>query len=800
MGSRRDQKECRIWVETLIVSIFFVALSALLIGASTCCAQDSASEPVLLGNKPLDGRPLSTLSTNPPQEKSTRNVELPETESAPVSLANRLIKHLDAVLDSRIESVQPLRCWAESTKQRIHGVVLFLGQKNSKDAEVQQSLLERSAIQLAEIRKTWKPQPITQDDEPTKKEDYVPTVVALEEIQLELERWALLCRQSIIAMGGETYPLAKLFGKSVTDLQQLQERTQVAQDFFLGEKRTLAKGLFVGALWSEHLEAGKFLGDLDACQKMIGQPNRRVAALVSTIPISSLVSFSDRANAILAKLDDSVLKDEQKKFLGVPAIEAWKEELRLWTSDTVSPLELLSAVDAYETTAGTSDMARLSQLTARLLVSRSIAFRKLGLLTTELYGGPNAKVYISKDFLNRLLPVSEPEEASFREVIQGQPVSGKRRVEKEVELNLIPASDRLLLSLDVKGTVQTSSRANAFATTLFNNGHADYSARKRIELTEDGFRLLPSQVVVKNNRVLLKNIRTDFDGVPVLSGLFREIVLGQYESRQGGARAETSRKIAQQAKNRIDLETAERFDEINDQFRGGLLDTLKQLGLSIETQNAKTENDWLLGSWRLVGNDVLSGSTPAPTTQSGSFADLKIHESAINALIGKLDIGGRQMSVGEFRKEIATKFLKPEFVVDEIDEDNDDVQIAFAVENPVVVRFADGRIEITVSIESLKIQRQTFRDFKGIVYYLPGETPDGKLLLQRDGIVSLVNVKAQLRSQIVLRAVFGKIFPVGRPLSLSPKVFDTDPRFADLKTGLCQIEKGWFSIALVAKE
>ena len=720
-----------------------------------------------------------------------------DDQAEAVPFAGSLFKRLDTILESRVETVQPLRHWAETTKQQITSLANALEQANLKDAESQRVLLELSTIRLAEFRKKWNP--IFRSNEQTKKEEYVPKPVALEELQLGLERGILLWKQAIITAESDAYPLANLFGKDVADVQQLVEQTQAAQDFLLGEKQTRAKGLYVGELWSRHLDTTVLLGELDSCRKIVGQPNRRVAAAVSAIPIPMLVSLSDRANEILAKLDESALTDSQKQFLHVPAVIAWKKELRQWASDTVSPWELLEVVDAYETTVGTSDMARLDRLTARLLVSRSPAFRQIGRLVAELYGGSNIKVYLSRVFLNRLIPVSETEEAPFRETILGQPVFGKRRVEKAVELNLIPTDDKLLMSLDVKGTVQTSSKTNAFATTLFNNGYADYTARKPIELTEKGFVLLPSQVVVPNNRVLLKNIRTEFDQIPILSGVFREIVLGQYESRRSEARAETSRKIARLAKSRIDMETTEKFNEINGKFRGGMLETLKQLGLSIEQQNAKTENDWLLGSWRMIGDGVLSGSTPAPTTQPGSFADVKIHESAVNALIGKLDIGGHSLSAGEFRKEIAAKFLKPEFVDEEVDDD-EDVQIAFASVNPVVVRFTDGRVEITVSIESLCVQRQTFRNFKGSVSYRPFETPDGKLILEREGVVSFDNVTPQLRTQVILRAVFGKMFPVGRPLVLSPKIFDTDPRFADLKTGLCQIEKGWFAIALVAKD
>jgi hypothetical protein len=127
--------------------------------------------------------------------------------------------------------------------------------------------------------------------------------------------------------------------------------------------------------------------------------------------------------------------------------------------------------------------------------------------------------------------------------------------------------------------------------------------------------------------------------------------------------------------------------------------------------------------------------------------------------------------------------------------ENDDVVVTFASYNPVVVRFVDGRAELTISIAALRLGRQTHRNFKVIVWYKPAYNSSGRLVLERDGYIGLINV----REQFVLRAAFGKIFPVSRPFPLEPKVLKNDPQFDYVTMGHCRIEKGWFALALVEK-
>jgi hypothetical protein len=405
----------------------------------------------------------------------------------------------------------------------------------------------------------------------------------------------------------------------------------------------------------------------------------------------------------------------------------------------------------------------------------------------------NVRFFRSSPLLNNHLPPAVSEVASFRDVIQSQPTIGRRQTETEFAVSFVPHPSRVLTSLDVAVDLATVSRSDAFATQLFNTGRTYVIARKKIELTEQGFLTEPCEAKIVGHQMRLVRMNTEFDGVPVLSGLVRGVVLNQYESKLQDARTEAQRKILRQVRNQIDRETEKRLQPINEKIKALSQYADEEFDLRIERRDSQTDENWLVTAWGIHSKDTLLSSTPAPETQHGSFADLKIHESLPNMLFAKLELEGKRGTVSEFKEMLAEKFQQPTLAAPG---ENDDVAITFASYNPVVVRFVDGRAELTISIAALRLGRQTHRNFKVIVWYKPAYDSSGHLVLERDGYIGLMNV----REQFVIRAVFGKIFPVSRPFPLVPKALEDNLEYDYLTTGHCRIEKGWFALALVQKE
>jgi len=688
---------------------------------------------------------------------------------------------LRRIVESSADEVQPLKEVCNFLLNDINTIVVHLERTPTEPCPELQRLEE--TVKLFEtLRTSW-----TIHD--SVEGPYIPSAIALDEIFHALQRRIYVWKFFLQAEAVESTPLTTLYGKCFDDVERLKERTLAVEQYFARTRRVV--NYRPGQTLRDYLDTQSWLTELEACRQP-AQPIRLVSLSTPSIPVEILQTLSYRANTTIQRLESPTLTNEQRTFLNHPIVNAWKEELQSWMADTVTPTHLLQFLEQYEVTGGMSDMRALSRFIDQLSSSKTTEYRQLGDFVRLQYGMANVRCFLSSPLLNNHLPPGVSEIASFRDVIQSQPTVGRRQSDAEFAVSFVPHPSRVLTSLDVGVDLATVSRSDAFATQLFNTGRTLVVARKKIELTEQGFLTEPCEAKIVGHQMRLVRMNTEFDGVPMLSGLVRGVVLNQYESRLPDARTESQRKILRQVRNQIDRETEKRLQPINEKIRALTQYADEEFDLRIERRDSQTEEQWLVTAWGINGKDTLLSSTPAPETQPGSFADLKIHESLPNMLISKLELEGKRGTVSDFKEMLAEKFQQPALAAPG---EHDDVVLTFASYNPVVVRFVDGRVELTISIAALRLNRHTHRNFKAIVWYKPAYDSSGRLVLQRDGYVGLINV----REQFVMRAVFGKIFPVSRPFPLVPKVLESDPQFDYLTTGHSRIERGWFALALVEK-
>ena len=694
---------------------------------------------------------------------------------------------LRRIAESTAAEVQPIRDLCVILLNDINAIVHHL-EHHPTESCPEWYRFEQSVKTLDTIRRSWRTRVSVESP-------YIPSAVALEEITLALERrlyvWRALFHAGIV----ETSPLTTLYGKTFADIDRLKARTLAVEQHFTKNGSKRPADVQTGQTWVKYLETHSWITDLEAARQPVDPSVRFVSLASPVIPVEILTMLSDRANTTVHRLASPSLTNEQRTFLNNPTVNAWWEELQSWTADTVIPLHILRLLEQYEATGGMSDMKAFAKFIDRLSVSKTAEYRQLGDNIRRQYEMPNVRIFLSNSLLNNHLPPTVREIAAFRDIIQSQPVVGRRQTETEMLVSFIPHPSRVLTSLDVGVDLATVTRADAFATQLYNTGQTLVIARKLVELTENGFRTEPAQARILEHQMRLVRMNTGFDGMPILSNLVRGAVRNQYEARYDDASTESQQKILQQVRNQIDRETERRLRPINEQIRMTSRYLDKEFDLRVEQRESRTDENWLLTAWGIQSRGALSSNTTAPATLPGTFADMKIHESLPNMLLGKLELEGKQGTVRDFKEMLAVKFQQPALADPE---ENDDVELMFASHNPVVVRFVDGRAELTISIAALRLLGKTHRNIQVIVRYKPAYDSEGRLVLERDNYISLINV-VNVREQFVMRAAFGKIFPANRPFPLVPKIFESDPQYDYLTTGHCRLEKGWFALALVEK-
>jgi len=605
--------------------------------------------------------------------------------------------------------------------------------------------------------------------------------ILLDEILLFLDRRIILYQLVYESLEENTSHTSR----TKDDFDQIRIKTEELDHFFGKHSDNPAI-----KNWDEYLALSAFSKQLEWNQVFLENLSPR-----DSLTLEQMLEICNTANLILARLTFS-FSPEQKQFLAHPTIARWRHELDHWTDNTVHPLVFLAALERYESERTPSDNEALSKFSQRLYLCPNEKLHQLGKVSQSIYGGPNIKFFISEVLINHLLPSQDPEFDRVHDIILGRRVVGFRRTDTLVSLALEPDPNHLSMSLRVTGQVAATGQTQVKSTTVTSNSYANFLGEKPLEWTEQGLKYAPVTVGV-NNRTYLRNVQTGVDGLPLLGNLVKEIARNQFASQEDQITAETRMKISQKISSRIDTEVDERLQVFNENFRKNVLEPMERAGLSLEKKDASTTKDWLLSSWRLTSDVSLGSHTLEPETIQGAFADFKIHESAVQTALHCFDLAGQTMTVKGLREQIAEKIGRPQFAAEP--NENDDVILSFAAKDPVSIRFQEGCIEITLSMNEMKANRRSIgKNFQFIVNYRPERDENGNLCLARDQghVIGPKNA----RTQIALRTVFTKIFPPNRTLPMVPPLFEVNERFTQLTTGMCRLENGWFALAIVEKK
>ncbi|MBQ1456269.1 MAG: hypothetical protein IIZ25_10555 [Thermoguttaceae bacterium] len=635
-------------------------------------------------------------------------------------------------------------------------------------------------------------------------EQYEPQqrVELLKGLRYQLDRriylWTFAAHYRKAELQGELIPQRAL---ERYQIDQLLAKTEAVRNFFGVTS--------VGIQWRERFEVDRLYEALSRLKQLRlqndpFQPAFTPVSMTSTdaaqrtVDRLSLIEEEESTlhwciNSIQSKVQSTSMTEEQRHVFQNATLAPWLEMMAPWVCDQGDMRDLLLAFEEYEKTSGADAGRRMSVCAAQLRSSPTNAARKLGEAIPAIYDNPNVKVYVSEYLINRFIPERDPEYEVVQETILNNPVAGSRRADTQVRIKLVPDDARLLMHLYVSGKIVASTRSEVFPAQLFNQSEAVYLGRKLIEWTGEKVACSECEVAV-NNSNRLNDVRTDIDFVPLVGEFARELVRGQYQSMQGQINQEMRRKIVNQVKTRVDSETNSRFGALNDRLAKNVFQPLSNNGLHLTMKNSRTTSDWLLASMKFGEVYTPGSQTREPETLPGAFADLKIHESALNVALGRLNLAGKEFTVPELRAHLADTLHREGLRA--ADQEDPGCIFGMAFEDPISVSFHENRIQIRLRFDYIALGDQEWDDVEAVVSYQPMIDEKGNAILVRDGLVS-IDGPMSIRAQIPLRLIFAKAFPAHGQVPLRPKVFEKDERFAGLSVGLCRVSEGWFAISVI---
>ncbi|MGA2796619.1 MAG: hypothetical protein ABSE63_03460 [Thermoguttaceae bacterium] len=499
---------------------------------------------------------------------------------------------------------------------------------------------------------------------------------------------------------------------------------------------------------------------------------------------------------VLARLTQTPMSAKQRQFIASEPMAAFCSELRHWAADPLTSADVLRDIERYEQTRLPSDAQQLGEDLRSLDQSSDPKRGELAGSVETHYRNANVRVSLTEDLLNRLVPQQKTEIAPVDDTVMGLAVRGQSRTSTDVALRLIPDPNRVRMAFEVTGEVAAMTSSTSGPATFFNDSDSLYSARKPFEIDQKGIKTMPAEVDVRH-QMRLRDVTTDYDGIPLLGLVARSIARQQHEMARPQANQEARSKVANKARQRIDSEAHDRLEELVDNLNRKVFGPLVNLSLEPTMIEAQTTEQRMTMRLRVAGEDQLGSFTPRPQAQKNSLASFQIDESMLNNALQRLQLEGRTFTLPQLTERISERFQRPNTW--QIAPENQDLTVTFAKKDAAALRCQEGRVMLTLNITKVSKEPRQWNNFQVRVFYRP-QVNGRSAELVRDGVIQLICQRMSNGSQIALRGMFSKAFPQNDTIKLTPERFLADPKLQDLAITQFVIDDGWVGLGVGPKQ
>jgi hypothetical protein len=456
------------------------------------------------------------------------------------------------------------------------------------------------------------------------------------------------------------------------------------------------------------------------------------------------------------------------------------------------PLLLARRLDDYES-GPSGEAARVILEEARELADAALpAERGVAEVVERDYRNANLRIAIAAELVNRLLPATEPQRGVVRDTIAGAPVRGWSTTSTRLAVKLTPDERAWRVALRAQGDVQSDTYSRGGPAVVRSRGLASFSAEKPLVLGFGGISALPAVATAKSGS-RLTGLTTSYDRVPLLGSYVRGVARDRYTQVRPRAAVESRVKIERQVAATLEQRVSPELDRLQADWNNRVVARAEKLGLRIDPIELRTTETRLISRVRVANEKQLAAHTPRMRAPSDSVLSVQLHESSINNAVEGLKLAGERMTSQTLRERLAERLS----IETAQNQGEDSAVLHFADVDPVRVRFAEGRVELTLSIREMIVRGSSHRNFKVHAFYVPSVNGLRPALVQEGApqIEGRLRTGARLR----LHAAWGKVLGEDRRLELF--VPERAPAgLADKLQGLVVsqfvIEDGWLGVAV----
>lgn len=314
--------------------------------------------------------------------------------------------------------------------------------------------------------------------------------------------------------------------------------------------------------------------------------------------------------------------------------------------------KLLHALEEYEATASEVSAANARAAYDDLFTLSADGGNAIANAMKNHYFNYNFRIYIAEPFLNRLLGETRTEQGTIRDYALGASIYGNQVTTTKVGVDLKPSKNIARFDITLNGTVRANTVGVTDQANVYTSGYHQFWAAKEVKF--DGERFYadsPARISVSANNYTY-DASTSYSHVPLLGGIADRIAVKEANKRRPESEALARQKIRNQVSEEFNAEVEKKFAEANKEFKEKVLKTLEENGLKPNAQSVRTTDELLLISSRVMNDSELAGSSTNPGEAPGWGVTLRIHQSAINNALNRLNIAGRTLTEDELTEEL----------------------------------------------------------------------------------------------------------------------------------------------------
>lgn len=499
------------------------------------------------------------------------------------------------------------------------------------------------------------------------------------------------------------------------------------------------------------------------------------------------------ARQFLHRVTSTKVSPEQLRVLRSAAIHRLADQVHPLTIKPVDYRKLIVDIETLESNSVHRCSVDVADAVESLRFSEHPEIGAVAAAINTHYRNANVRLSVSETFLNRMMPKGQVSTRPVQQKILGADTSGASRVQTDLKVDLLPDTQAWRLRLNLDGEIASNTKSSRNGVTFFNSGTANVQTHREVRVDGQSLSVngVPARVESSDS---LRRFSTDWDSMPIVGDMIRYVAHREFSQSRPIAKRITQRLIAKQTDEEFDKQLKTQIGTAQEKLESRFLGPLQSLQLSPLVMDMQTTEDRLIARYRLANDSQLSACTPRPLAPSDSQLSLQIHHSIFNNLVDRAIDTDRDWSIQELSDSIADVLQQPRPVLPS--DTPHDVTIRFATPNPMSIEFEDGKMWLTLRLESLeqpgRIHLKNFvirTSYTASVQGLQAE-------LVRDGVISIDGHRLGSRDRLPLRAIFTKVLSARTSLPMVAQSLLEDPRAQGLEVSQFEIQDGWLAIAV----